>query len=161
MVCKQCKSNAANQLLNDATNINFINPSTRKIDIKMFTKHLCKKDEDASIDLEFNVLQDSDSSDNMLVSNLNYSSQENRSSDSDTESALEPKRPKKRQIRAGAFDIVEYQGRKIKTSVVNRSSMHQLRASSPMRNGLIRSLHVTWLAVLFIPWTSLGTLSNK
>ena len=43
MVHKRYKNDAANELLRKETNIHFINPSTRKIDLKMFTRAGCTR----------------------------------------------------------------------------------------------------------------------
>ena len=51
MVYKRFKSNAVDELLSKETNVNFINPSTCKVDVWMLTKHLCTKDENANYDV--------------------------------------------------------------------------------------------------------------
>ena len=80
----------------------------------MLRKYLCEKDENAYVDLDFNILRDSDS-DNMLLSNLNYSSHKNISPLSNSKSsAVKSKKAKKRKVRVGTFDIVKHQGHKIK-----------------------------------------------
>lgn len=116
MACKRCRSNAASKLLNASENINFLNPSARKIDMKMLTKHLCEKDEHAHIDFELNPLQDSEDSDNILMSHLNDSSDENSSDNLALHSSsCCTKSPKKRKVRPGTHDIAEFEGRKLKT----------------------------------------------
>jgi len=115
MVHKRYKNDAANELLRKETNIHFINPSTRKIDLKMFTRHLCEKDEYANYEIEHNMLDDSSYSDNPLLSVLN------NGSDADGEDSADEKKPcfkkntnLKRKVRQGTYNIVEYNGRKIK-----------------------------------------------
>ena len=54
MVNKRFESAAAAELVRKETNVHFINPSTYKIDLKMFTQHLHEKDKWADLELEPN-----------------------------------------------------------------------------------------------------------
>ena len=45
---------AMTEMLRKDTSADFIIPSTCDIDLKMFAKHLCEKDEHAKIDLHHN-----------------------------------------------------------------------------------------------------------
>ena len=60
------KADAASKLLSAATNIHFINPQTRKIDLKLFTRHLFEKDEYADVELCNDYYLDSSCSENEL-----------------------------------------------------------------------------------------------
>ena len=96
MVHKRYKSNAADELLRKETNVHFINPSARTIDFKMFTKHLCEKDEHANYEIEHNMLGDSSYSDNQLLAVFDNSSDADDENTTDEEClSTKKKTPKK------------------------------------------------------------------
>ena len=68
MAHKRFKSQAIANLISKETNVHWINPHTRKIDLKMFTKHLCDKDEYANLELDPLAFDNSSFSDNQFVS---------------------------------------------------------------------------------------------
>ena len=114
MAHKRFKSNAADELLSRETNLNFINPSTCKVDIKMLTKHLCTKDENANYELKLNACDDSsDSANPLLACLLNDSDAANTTSEEEC-AKVASKIKKKRKVRNGTFNVVNFNGRKIK-----------------------------------------------
>jgi len=92
MVFKSYKSQAAAEILRKETNVHFLNPSTRKIDLKMFTKHLHEKDEHADLELKANMYDYSSYSDNQFITAF-YSS-----SDADNEISSSDEKPIKSTI---------------------------------------------------------------
>ena len=68
MVHKRFKSQAAANLLSQDSNVDFINPCTSRIDLKMFTKYLFEKDEHKNLELDPFNFDDSSFSDNQFVS---------------------------------------------------------------------------------------------
>ena len=96
MVHKRYKSNAPDELLRKETSVHFINPSARKIDFKMFTKHLCEKDEHANYEIKHNMLDDSSYSDNPLLAVLDNASDADGENTTDEEClSTKKKNPKK------------------------------------------------------------------
>ena len=78
---KRIKSKAlAESLASADTNIHFINPRTNKIDMKLFSQHLAKKQDVAELDVNLNPLDDSSHSDNMLISNATINADYNSES---------------------------------------------------------------------------------
>ena len=75
MVHKRYKSQAAAQILSNETNVHFLNPNNRKIDLNMFIKHLHQKDENADLELNTNVHDYSSYSDNQFITAFNSSSE--------------------------------------------------------------------------------------
>ena len=100
MVYKGCTSNAAAELLRKETNVHFVNPCTNKIDLKMFTKHLCEKDEHANDELDNYFLDCSSFSDDQLINDI-----ESSSSDTSDEKCVNTfsKSKKKRRVNLLAF----------------------------------------------------------
>ena len=80
MSCKRFRADAINEVINRETNLHFMNSYTRKIDLKMYLRHLNDKDEYANVELDdaqyFACSSDSDSP--------MYNSVLNNSSDSET-----------------------------------------------------------------------------
>ena len=74
MVCKRHKSAAADETLCRESNTHYFNPSTLKIDLKLFTKHLCEKDECADFDLNPSFLEESSCSENQFTSAFKHGS---------------------------------------------------------------------------------------
>ena len=96
MVHKHYKTNAVDELLRKETNIYFINPSARKIDLKMFTKHLCEKYEYVNYEIEHNMLDDSSYSDKPLLLVLDNASDPDGETTTDEEYlSTKKKTPKK------------------------------------------------------------------
>ena len=75
------KSDAVAQLLQQEASIHYFNPTTKKIDLKMFLKYLHKKDENIDAELSTFEFDDSSMSDNHVLCDLMHFS-----SDTDIES---------------------------------------------------------------------------
>ena len=75
MVYKSYMSKAAAEILSSETNVHFLNPHTRKIDLQLFIKHLHQKDEKADLELDTNFYDYSSYSDNQFVNAFNSSSE--------------------------------------------------------------------------------------
>ena len=58
MVHKRFKSQASADLLSKETNVHFINPFTKKIDLTFFTKHIFEKDEHTNLELDPSMFDD-------------------------------------------------------------------------------------------------------
>jgi len=114
MVYKRFKSDAADKLLRKETNLNFINPRTCKVDIKMLTKHLCTKDENSTYELKVNAFDDSSDSDNPLLACLLNDSEADDIVSGKEQIKPDNKTKKKRKARNGTFNVVTFNGRKIK-----------------------------------------------
>ena len=71
MAHKRYKSAAAAELLQQEAGMHFYNPFTKKIYLKMFTKHIHKKDENADLELSWNHFEDSSMSDACVLRQFN------------------------------------------------------------------------------------------
>ena len=99
MVHNSFESAIGVDIIRKETNVHFLNSQTNKIDLKMFTKHLYKKDEHTDFKLNNFDFKNSSCSDNQLLL-CNYFS-----SDAYNESlSAEKEKPSKRQ------KLVEKQG---------------------------------------------------
>ena len=113
MVHKGYKSNAAAELLRKETNVHFFNPNTNKIDLKMFTKHLCEKDEYANDELDNYFVDYSSYSDNELLKYM-HSSDSFSSADEKSDNQCD-KSKKKRRRNPVSTSVSVFKGRRIKT----------------------------------------------
>ena len=68
-------SKAAAEILSSETNVHFLNPHTRKIDLQLFIKHLHQKGENADLELDTNFYDYSSYSDNQFINAFNSSSE--------------------------------------------------------------------------------------
>ena len=100
------KSAAIADIIRKETNVHYLNPQTKKIDFKMFTKHLHEKDDYADFELNNWEFEDSSCSDNQLLSHDYFSSD----ADNESSSAEKEKPAKKakisRKTRPGALSVV-------------------------------------------------------
>lgn len=71
---KRHKSDAAAQLLQQEASFHCFNPFAKKIDLKIFTKHLHQKDINIDVDLNMFVFDDSSMSDNQMTRDLHCTS---------------------------------------------------------------------------------------
>jgi len=94
--------------------MHFINPSTYKIDLKMFTKHLCEKDEWADFELETNFIDDSSCSHNQLLLKFDSDSDADCKFSSANEHVkkFSPKTPRKKRV--GMCNIAYFNDHKMK-----------------------------------------------
>ena len=91
MVQNKYKSDAVAQLLQQEASIHYFNPTTKKIDLKMFLKYLHKKDENIDAILSTFEFDNSSMSDNHVLCNLmHFSSNADIESTSVDESATIP-----------------------------------------------------------------------
>ena len=97
MVHKRHKSLAVAELLSRETNSHFLNPQTNKIDIKLFTKNLHRKDEHADIDLKNRPFDESSLSDNQFLRNLTFDSDADDESASSNQEITQAKNANKKQ----------------------------------------------------------------
>ena len=109
MVCKRYKSNAAAEFLQKVTNAHFVNPFTKKIDLKMFIKHLHEKDEFENDELDIDWIHYGSCSDNQLLVTNDFHS----NSDISDSEILTTQVKQKKKVKAGSAHVNDFGARSL------------------------------------------------
>ena len=114
MDANQRKSDALAVLLSQTTNMHFMNPRTRKIDLSMLTRHMHEKDANAEFAATTDLFDDSSDSDNIALQLFTSASGSDAENASISSSDAGPAIKKKRKNKSGSYECSTCNGGKIK-----------------------------------------------